>query len=418
MLAALQTINSSIVLTLQELWSHKLRAVLSILGISIGIFCVVAVQMMVDSVERNIRQSFNRLGDNVIYIDRFPWSQEADEKWWIFLKRPYPSYSEFKALQAKLPSAQHVAIRGVMFGQELKYQNNTLSNLLVAAPTHDFGAIFRMEFANGRYFSPLESESGSAVVLLGSQVAANLFPNLNPIDKEVRFMGRKLRVVGVLKQEGKSILGDGFDEVAFVPYNYLRRYTTVSGDAFTPLLFAQAKDGASIEQLKDEITGVMRGKRKLRPREESNFALNQLSLLTSLLDGVFVVLNVAGGIIGLFSLLVGGFGIANIMFVSVKERTGIIGIKKSLGAKSRVILFEFLFESVVLSIIGGLVGLLLVVALAAVGNYFVDAFEMAVSASNMYFGVIVSLLIGMVAGFIPAVQAARMNPVEAIRQNF
>lgn len=409
---------SSILLTLQELWSHRLRAFLSILGISIGIFCMVSVKMMVDSVERNVKSSFNRLGDNVVFIDRFPWTQEADQKWWIFLKRPTPSYQDFKKVQEKVQSAKHVAIRGIMMGKDLKYLNNTVSNLPVAVPTHELADILNMEFANGRFFAPVESSLGSPVIVLGNNVAASLFPNIDPIGKQVRFMGRMVRVVGVLKREGKSILGDGFDDVALVPYNYLRRYTNLDGESFMPLLFVQAKDGVSIDQLKDEITGVLRAERKLRPTQEDNFALNQLSLLTSLLDGIFVVLNVAGGIIGMFALLVGGFGIANIMFVSVKERTGMIGIKKSLGAKRRVILFEFLFEAIVLSIIGGFIGLLLVIGLANVGNRFVDAFEMVVSVQNVYFGIIISVVIGIVAGFIPALQASRMNPVEAIRQNF
>lgn len=418
MLTNINIFISSILLTLQELWSHRLRAFLSILGISIGIFCMVSVKMMVDSVERNVKSSFNRLGDNVVFIDRFPWTQEADQKWWIFLKRPTPSYQDFKKVQEKVQSAKHVAIRGIMMGKELKYLNNTVSNLPVAVPTHELADILNMEFANGRFFAPVESSLGSPVIVLGNNVAASLFPNIDPIGKQVRFMGRMVRVVGVLKREGKSILGDGFDDVALVPYNYLRRYTNLDGESFMPLLFVQAKDGVSIDQLKDEITGVLRAERKLRPTQEDNFALNQLSLLTSLLDGIFVVLNVAGGIIGMFALLVGGFGIANIMFVSVKERTGMIGIKKSLGAKRRVILFEFLFEAIVLSIIGGFIGLLLVIGLANVGNRFVDAFEMVVSVQNVYFGIIISVVIGIVAGFIPALQASRMNPVEAIRQNF
>lgn len=418
MLTNINIFISSILLTLQELWSHRLRAFLSILGISIGIFCMVSVKMMVDSVERNVKSSFNRLGDNVVFIDRFPWTQEADQKWWIFLKRPTPSYQDFKKIQEKVQSAKHVAIRGIMMGKDLKYLNNTVSNLPVAVPTHELADILNMEFAEGRFFAPVESSLGSPVIVLGNNVAASLFPNIDPIGKQVRFMGRMVRVVGVLKREGKSILGDGFDDVALVPYNYLRRYTNLDGESFMPLLFVQAKDGVSIDQLKDEITGVLRAERKLRPTQEDNFALNQLSLLTSLLDGIFVVLNVAGGIIGMFALLVGGFGIANIMFVSVKERTGMIGIKKSLGAKRRVILFEFLFEAIVLSIIGGFIGLLLVMGLANVGNRFVDAFEMIVSVQNVYFGIIISVLIGIVAGFIPALQASRMNPVEAIRQNF
>lgn len=412
MLIDINIFISSILLTLQELWSHRLRAFLSILGISIGIFCMVSVKMMVDSVERNVKSSFNRLGDNVVFIDRFPWTQEADQKWWFFLKRPTPSYQDFKKVQEKVQSAKHVAIRGIMMGVDLKYLNNTVSNLPVAVPTHELADILNMEFSNGRFFAPIESSLGSPVIVLGNNVAAELFPNIDPIGKQVRFMGRMVRVVGVLKREGKSILGDGFDDVALVPYNYMRRYTNLDGETFRPLLFVQAKDGVSIEQLKDEITGVLRAERKLRPTEEDNFALNQLSLLTSLLDGIFVVLNVAGGIIGMFALLVGGFGIANIMFVSVKERTSIIGLQKSLGAKNYFILFQFLFEAIFLSLIGGLAGLFFVwlITFIPMGDLVVT-----LTVNNIVLGLVVSSVIGLVSGIIPAAMAARLDPVVAIR---
>jgi len=415
----IKIISEAVIQALQELWNNRLRTFLSVLGITIGIFCVIAVQMMVESVQRNIKQSFQRLGDDVVYVDRFPWSEDPSVNWWKYIRRPFPKLNEFKAIQEKVPSAAGVTLRIIVRGQDLKYHSNTIENVPMAAGTHDFGNIFNLEFEEGRFFNPIESQVGSNVIILGNTLATQLFPSVSAaIGREVRMSGKKLRVVGVLKREGKSLLGDGFDEVAFLPYNYMRRYVDTNSENMMPLIAVKATEGVSIEQLKDDITGVLRAERKLKPKEEDNFALNQMSLLTAVIDNVFAVINVAGFIIGIFAILVGGFGIANIMFVSVKERTGIIGIKKSLGAKSYFILIEFLVEAIFLCILGGFLGLLLVWLLSLLGNNFIESFKLAVSVKNIQTGILLSVIVGILSGFIPALSAARMNPVEAIRHRF
>ena len=305
-----------------------------------------------------------------------------------------------------------------MFGKDIKYEDNVISDVVMAAATHEFGSILNLEMEDGRYFSPIESHLGSAVVVIGYRLADELFPNQSAIGKMVRVRGQKMSVIGVLKREGKSLLGDGFDDVVIMPYNYLRRYANVNDEKMMPLMFVKAKEGVPLERLKDELTGVLRAHRRLQPREEDDFALNQLSLLTSIVDTIFAVIDFAGLLIGFFSILVGGFGIANIMFVSVKERTGIIGIKKSMGAKRGVILMEFLIESIVLCLVGGLLGIGLVAGLAAIGNQFITSFELSMTWSNVYWGLGISAAIGIISGFIPARQAARMDPVEAIRHNY
>ncbi|OWY22489.1 ABC transporter permease [Sphingobacteriales bacterium UPWRP_1] len=419
MFVFIKIISEAVIQALQELWNNRLRTFLSVLGITIGIFCVIAVQMMVESVQRNIKQSFQRLGDDVVYVDRFPWSEDPSVNWWKYIRRPFPKLNEFKAIQEKVPSAAGVTLRIIVRGQDLKYHSNTIENVPMAAGTHDFGNIFNLEFEEGRFFNPIESQVGSNVIILGNTLATQLFPSVSAaIGREVRMSGKKLRVVGVLKREGKSLLGDGFDEVAFLPYNYMRRYVDTNSENMMPLIAVKATEGVSIEQLKDDITGVLRAERKLKPKEEDNFALNQMSLLTAVIDNVFAVINVAGFIIGIFAILVGGFGIANIMFVSVKERTGIIGIKKSLGAKSYFILIEFLVEAIFLCILGGFLGLLLVWLLSLLGNNFIESFKLAVSVKNIQTGILLSVIVGILSGFIPALSAARMNPVEAIRHRF
>lgn len=405
-------------LALQELWSNKLRSFLSVLGITIGIFCVIAVLMMVDSVERSVKSSFERLGDDVLYVTREDWSEDPGQNWWKYIRRPYPSYREFKALQDKLQTADKVTMRLFVQGKDIKHKSNVIENAILIAATHDFGFVYDTNVEYGRYFSALESNVGKNVILLGSKVAKELFPRIeDPIGKQIKVMGRKVTIIGVLKEEGESLLGSGFDEVAILPYNFVRSFVDVNSKQLMPLIAIKAEENVTLAQLKDEVTGVLRAERKLKPREENNFSLNQMSIITSMLDSVFGVVNFAGFLIGGFSILVGGFGIANIMFVSVKERTGIIGIKKSLGAKNHFILFEFLMESIYLSILGGVLGILLVSGLAFLGNMLISSFTLVLSLENIIWGIMIAAIIGIVAGFIPALSASRMNPVEAIRQN-
>lgn len=416
MLVFFRILGSGFVLAIQEMWNNKLRTFLSMLGITIGIFCVISVMMMVNSVQVSIKDSLKRLGDDVVYIDRFPWGG-GDDQWWEYLRRPVPSYRDYLAIQRNTPSADHTAIRIAIMGKDLKYKKSIVENIRLAAASQDMGIVFGMEFEAGRYFSSAESSLGENVIVIGHKIATELFPKgANPIGKQVKLMGLNLRVIGVLKKEGSSLIGDGFDQVAFVPYNYMRRYIDVNSQSVIPLIAVKAQPNVSLEQLKDDITGALRAHRRLRPSEEDNFSLNQTSILTAVLDGIFGIVNLAGFVIGLFAILVGGFGIANIMFVSVKERTNIIGIKKSLGAKKHFILFEFLIESICLCVTGGLVGLLLVLLTAYIGNYFIDSFELVLSMGNVYMGITISVLIGVIAGFIPAWNASRLDPVEAIRQ--
>ena len=403
---------------LRELWVNKLRTLLSVLGITIGIFCVISVFTLVDSVERNVRQSFNKLGDNVLYITNIPWNEDPTANWWRYLKRPYPDYAEYKMLQKNLVNAEAIAVRALLQNKELKYKNNTIGNVRVIAGTHEYNQIIKLEIEEGRYFTHSESNLGRNVIVIGYDLAQALFPGGNAVNRQVKLMGRKLTVTGVLKKEGESILDAGFDETALIPYHYLRGFMDVDARKMIPAIGVTAPPDVPLQQLKDEITGLLRSDRKLKPNEESNFAINEMSLLSSVLDNVFGVVSLAGLVIGIFSILVGGFGIANIMFVSVSERTGLIGIKKSLGAKSYFILFEFLIEAVCLSLLGGLLGLVLVYFATEIGSYFISMFEPTLDFNNVMRGIMLSLVVGLVAGIVPAFNASRMNPVEAIRQNF
>lgn len=417
----LKLLNESVLSALHELNANRLRTFLSVLGITIGIFCIISVFSAVDSLEKNVMTSFRQLGENVIYIQKFPWNEDPRTNWMKFFQRPPAKYSEYKILQERLHHADAVAMMLFMKERIVKYASNVVMDADLFATTHDYYKMKDFEFEQGRYFSAAESQYGDNAVILGNNIATQLFSNQKEIiGKEVTVMNRKLTVTGVLKREGDDIIGWTYDNNIIVPYNYAKTIFDVDGFWVEPFIAVKAKEGVTQEELMDEVRGAMRSIRKLKPKEEDNFAMNQLSIISGVVRAVFRIINMAGGAIGLFSILVGGFGIANIMFVSVKERTQTIGIKKALGARRTFILLEFLMEAIVLSLIGGLIGLLLVfieslVMERLIQHAFEIKFAFELSFSNAVTGVLLSIAIGLVAGFIPALSASLMKPVDAIR---
>lgn len=404
----------------QQLMGNKLRSFLSLLGVTIGIFCIIGVKSAVDSLEDNIRNSMSTLGNDVIYVEKFSWSEDPGQNYWKWMRRPNFTFAEYEALEEKLRGADKVGYWQFLGAKTAKWKSSSVENAFVLGLTQDCGELFHLEFDNeGRYFSPTEYQNGSDVCILGHRVAEGLFgPNIDATDKEITVSGRRLRIIGVQKEAGKDLLKPfNFDNCILVGYNLARRGFGVreKGGFDRTSLLVKAKPGIDIESMKDEITGVLRGQRRLSPREENNFALNTLSVLSGLFDSIFSTLNVAGFVIGVFALLVGMFSVANIMFVSVKERTNIIGVKMALGAKRWFILLEILIEAIVLCVIGGALGLLLIWGITMLITQALD-FKIYLSLTNMMIGVITSMIVGVLSGLIPAGQASRLDPVEAIRQ--
>ena len=408
-------LKESIVIAFQQLVANKLRTLLSLLGIMIGILCIISVLTAVDSLENNIHSSVSKLGDNVIYIQKWPWAPEPGEEyaWWKYWKRPVPDFEELKMLQDRCQNAEALAIQVFIQGKSIKYQNRIVDGANVVGVSHGYHEINEFDFIDGRYFTLLESNSASGTAVLGYTVAEQLFPGgAVVVGRSVKFMGRSLKVIGVLKRQGEDLLGWSSDDNVFIPYNFAKNIMNTR--KLEPFIAAKAKEDVSIDELKDELSGLLRSYRRLRPKEEDNFALNQMSILTNGLSAMFGIVNFAGWLIGLFSILVGGFGIANIMFVSVKERTSQIGIKKALGAKRSFILLEFLLEAIVLCLIGGMAGMGVVYILTLVGENAID-FDFTLTLKNMIVGLALSVSIGLVSGFVPALMAAKMHPVDAIR---
>jgi putative ABC transport system permease protein len=401
---------------IDSLWNNKLRTFLSLLGISIGIFCIIAVKSAVDSLQNNIVDGFKELGNDVIYVDKQPWNEDPNQNWWKYINRPNPSYKDYQAIEKrgkKIDKAAFVIFSG---GRVAKYKNNSISNAYIMGATFDYASIQNLNIELGRGFNQTEYNSASNKIILGSKVSDALFGNIDPVGREIKLYGQTFQVIGKLKSEGENMFNFiNFDDVLYMCYPTITKFVNTNDDSNVGrMLLAKAKEGQNKEAVKGELIGIMRANRKIKPRLENNFALNELTMLTDLLDNVFGVLNLAGFIIGIFALIVGMFSVANIMFVSVKERTSIIGIKKALGAQKFVILLEFLIESIILCIIGGTIGLILVfVILKAVTA--ISKFEMGLSIVNIIIGVGVSVIVGIIAGVIPAVKASKMDPVEAIR---
>lgn len=412
----IKIIYESIAQAFQSLVSNKLRTLLSLLGIMIGIFCIIAVTSAVDSLENSIKSGFNELGSDVIYVQTMPWNEDPNKNYWKYAKRPEPSFKDYNSISEKSKLSEHTAYTVFTGGKTIKYKSSSVSNAFIMGATFNYKDIQNINIENGRYFTNQEYNLGSNKIILGFQVAQALFNTLDPVGKEVKLFGQKYTVVGVLKSEGDNMFNIlNFDEAIWVSFNNLKRFVNTNENSNVgKLLSIKAKPEANVEELKGELTSILRASRRLKPTEDENFALNELSMLSQVLDAVFGMMNFVGYLIGGFALVVGMFSVANIMFVSVKERTNIIGIKKALGAKRSIILLEFLIESVILCLIGGLFGLILVIFVLK-GISSLIPFEMFLSTSNIMLGIVFSVVVGVISGIIPAFLASRMDPVEAMR---
>jgi putative ABC transport system permease protein len=409
----LKLIGESFIFAFQAIIVNKVRTLLSLLGITIGIFSVISVLTIFDSMEFAIRKSINQLGDNVLFVQKWPWAGGNDYPWWKYWKRPEADQEDLREIQRRSTAAESSAF---MFevSRTIKYQNNNIKSASILSVSHDYEKVLPIDLREGRYFTPQESASGNNVVIIGSEIADQLFSGLPAIGKEIKIFGSKLEVIGVVKKEGDNLFGNSSDNQAIIPVNFARNYVDIQEVGTTILV--RAKPGVSNEELTDELTGIMRSVRKLKPAAEDNFAINETSIITKEFDAFFNVIAIVGWIVGGFSLLVGGFGIANIMFVSVKERTSQIGIQMSLGAKKFFILYQFLFEAVFLSLFGGIVGLLIVYVLVLLSQNF--PFTLQLTFMNILIGVSVSVTIGLIAGIVPSYMASRLDPVEAMRSTF
>jgi putative ABC transport system permease protein len=410
----LKLLKESFIFAFQSIIVNKVRTLLSLLGITIGIFSVISVLTIFDSMEIAIRDSIESLGDNVLFVQKWPWTMNGDIPWWRYMKRPEPTLEDLQHIQRRSAGAEASCfIAGV--SRTVKYKSNSIENVSISAVSHDYDKVMPFELADGRYFTNIESSAGRNVALIGMEIAENLYDGKDPIGKTIKIFGSQLQVIGILAKEGDNIFGNSSDNQVFIPVKFARNHIDLKNLGGSAII-VRTKPYVSNEELKDELVGIMRSVRKLNPRVEDDFSINETDIISKGFDQIFGVIAWVGWIVGGFSLLVGGFGIANIMFVSVKERTNQIGIQMALGAKRFFILFQFLIESVFLSLFGGFVGLLIVYILVLLSRSF--PFTLQLTPWNIIVGISVSVIIGLIAGIVPSYSASRLNPVDAMRSTF
>lgn len=398
---------------LHALRVNRLRTVLSLLGITIGIFAIIAVFTAVDSMERKFRTSIESLGDNVLFVQKWPWTFGPDYPWWKYMNRPLPKIKEADEILRRTESTQ-AAVFNAYVRKTIYYKTSFVENAQILATTKGYEEVKSFDIGFGRFMTDQEVEIGQPVCVIGYGIGQALFAGQDPVGLELKLYGQKVQIIGEFAREGESMFGNSLDNMVVVPAQFGQKYVDLETDQINPTILVKGKPGIDITKMQDELTGTLRAARKLAPDADDNFALNEISLITAQSDAVFSVFGTMGWIIGAFSILVGGFGISNIMFVSVKERTNQIGIQKALGAQNWFILTQFLVESILLCLIGGIVGLVLVYFGAKLASSMID-FEFVLTSSNVILGLTISTIIGIISGFIPSYSASQLDPVEAIR---
>ncbi|MFM7837987.1 MAG: ABC transporter permease [Chitinophagaceae bacterium] len=412
----LEIIGSSLNLTLQEFRSHKLRTLLSLSGVAFGIFCIIGVLTMVNSLSTAVQNDIKALGSNSVFIDKWEYSGGGpDYPWWKYVKRPAPKYDEMLLLRQKVPSAANIAINASINGN-VEIEDNTITGVNYYGVTEDYNKIQNVEIAFGRYLQQSDFDRGLNSVVMGNELAELLFVKAEKaLGATVSLKnGSRGNVIGIIKKQGKSTLGGGFeyDKSIIVSYRFIK--TIVLERNANPVIMVQGRSDVPMALLKDELSGAMRSIRKLKPTQEDDFSLNDIDSFSEFMENIFGYVNKGGWSIALLSLVVGMFGVANIMFVTVRERTSLIGLKKAIGAKRRMILTEFLLESAFLCILGGLLGIALVYTLILAAGQS-SSFPLFIPPSLLLLAITICIVVGVLAGIIPASIAARMDPVVAIR---
>ena len=415
-----RSIRESVAFALQQLQGDKFRTFLSLLGVSIGIFSIVAIFTAIDALQENVRRGFDTISGDLVQISKWPMMGEDEEgnsdmtqefKWWEYMRRPNTTYEDYKFLKANSQLGEDISF-SIYTNYTASYGRKSVSRASVECITHNYNKITKFEVDQGRYFTPDEDQRGAAVAVIGAEIATSLFEDEYPVGKKIKIGPTIATVIGVIEKQGESMVSMGdIDHAIYVPLNFGRYMVNPRWAENT--IYALPKAGVAQQDLVDELRMLLRAHRRLAPDQKNNFSINTMGFIMDAVGQVFSMINIVGWVIAGFSLLIGGFGIANIMFVSVKERTNIIGIQKALGAKKYVIMVQFLVEAALLAIAGGIIGILLVL----LGVLIIpesESFTLTLSAGNILWGLLISTIIGLLAGLIPAWVAASLNPVDAI----
>jgi putative ABC transport system permease protein len=400
--------KEGLLIALNAIRANKARSILTTLGIVIGICSVALMATAINGIDKAFVNGISALGADNLYIDKWAWF--SNEDFFLMRNRKNVTMDQFERFEklAKLPLAVAPTILTM---HKVLYGNNYVEGTLMTGTTDGYVRTTNFNFARGRFFSPLESSGARNVAVLGSEIAAHLFEKQDPLAQEVKIDNIPFRVIGVLEKQGSNMLGNfNPDNQVYIPIGTVFKYFRRDRDTVT--IVVRARGTEMTESTKEEAIGLMRRIRGLMYDEKDDFSVNTQEGLTAEYDKVVGVIKLVGLFITGLSLLVGAIGIMNIMFVSVKERTREIGIRKAIGAKKRTIMGQFLTEAAVICLMGGLVGLLLAILLSMVINKFLPT---SVQMNTVVLAIFISLLTGIISGLAPAWTAAKMDPVEALR---
>lgn len=392
-------------MALVTIWANKLRALLTTLGIIIGIVSVTAMFTTINGIERGFDRSMAMLGTNIVNVVRVP---NFTNEWWRYRNRP--RITEDIAYAVEEQSRYAMAVAPVAYASRgVQYQDQRLGNVFLRASTPAVADVSGLDLNLGRFFSESENEASRHVCVIGVDVAETLFPVGNPIGKRIRIGGQRFEVIGVLAKQGKFLGLFSFDEQVVLPIN---TYKKLFGSRPYIEIQAKAVSAEAMPYLEDEMMGIVRLARGLDPMEEEDFALERQDAFEQEIGGVKGAIYMVGLFLTGLSLLVGGIGVMNIMFVSVKERTREIGIRKALGATRFAILTQFLVEAVVVCMVGGIIGISISAGVTALIN---QVFTAVLSPLTVMLAFSICVGVGVAFGFIPAWTAARSKPIESLR---
>lgn len=409
-------IRESFAFAIFSLLSQKLRTALSLVGVILGVFSVIVVLSLIDSMKRDLYKEVQSIGKDVLLVGKYPWDDEGGRHAWRkYQARPNVTIKEVDLLKRSLYYAKAVSYVAGAEGLQAKSEKEVIEGTVLYGVSQEYPLTSVINIEEGRYFNDLENNNGGYVAVVSKEICEYLYPFQKALGKEIIIKGQKFKIIGVLEASGESMFNNNGGKMVYIPIKTFGKYYQLKSDDYGSSIIISPKEGISLDQLKEEVIGVLRNIRRIRPIEDSDFAVNSSDMIKQMLGSVFAVMNSVGIIIGIFALLVGMFGISNIMSVSVKERTAEIGIQKALGAKKSYILFQFLFESIILSLIGGILSLGLVFGLFALINSEIDfGLTLVLGNNNIIIGLIISIIVGVLSGIVPARRAANMHPVEAI----
>ncbi|MBW7887953.1 MAG: ABC transporter permease [Bacteroidetes bacterium] len=400
-------LKEGLAISFQAIRANKMRSVLTTLGIIIGIVSVTLMGTAIEGLNRSFNENIQKLGADVLYVQKFPWFDGGDN-WWKYRNRKDITVRQYRSIKdqatmlaAASPSSGRMAT--------VKYLNHSIEGVMAVGSNQDYLAISGATMENGRFFSQAESDGGRPVVVLGYKVAGDLFPNETPIGKNVKVSNYTYRVVGVMAEQG-NFLGWSLDNRVVIPMtNFMQRFFNRRHGIEIQVKVSDLKQ---IEDAKEELRGILRKVRNVKPGDEDDFAINQQELFIQTFNTIGGVIAGIGLFITALSLFVGAIGIMNIMFVSVTERTKEIGIRKAIGAKRLTILLQFLIEAAALALMGGVLGLMISYPLSLLLD---QVLPTSMPISVVLIAIFISILVGVISGFLPANRASKMDPVDALR---